>query len=74
MFSSQPGTTAEPPSGPSQERNLTPVIIRPTHIAPDQGLTHGAAKSSGLSEGRASWMWWQSRDGQWKELLDAVRA
>jgi hypothetical protein len=74
MFSLQPGTTAAPPSVPSQKRELAPVIIRPTHIAPDQGSTHTAAESSGLSEGRASWMWWQSRDGQWEELLDAVRA
>jgi hypothetical protein len=59
---------------PSQERDLTSVIIRPTHIAQDQGSTPGAATSSGLSEGRASQMRWQSSDGQREELLDSVRA
>jgi hypothetical protein len=64
MFSSQPGTIALHPSVPSQERDLTPVIIRPTHIAPDQGSTPGAATKSSLSQVCASWMWWQSSDGQ----------
>jgi hypothetical protein len=70
----QTGTTALGPSVPSQERDLTPVIIRPTHIAEDQGSTAVAATSSGLSEGRASRMCWQSSVGQSEELLDAVSA
>ena len=69
----QPGTTALRPSVPSQERDWTSVIIQPTHIPQDQWSTAGAAKSSGLSQGRASRMWWQSRGEQREELLDAVK-
>jgi hypothetical protein len=72
MVSSQPGTTALSPSVTSQERDLTPVIIRPTHIAQYQGAD--ASTSSGLSHGRASRMWWQSREGQREKILDTVRA
>jgi hypothetical protein len=43
------------------------------HIAQDQGSTAGTVTSSGLSEGRASRMSWQSSDGQREELLDALR-
>jgi len=73
MFSSQPGTTVLRPSVPSQERDWTSVIIRHTHIPQDQGSTPGAATSSGLSQGRASRTWWNSRYKQREELLDAVR-
>jgi hypothetical protein len=76
MFSSQPGTTAMRPSVSSQEIDSNSVIIQPiiqpTHIPQDQALKDGAAMSSGLSQERPSWMWWQSRDVQWEELLDAV--
>jgi hypothetical protein len=61
---------------PSQERDWTSVIIQPiiepTHIPQDQGWTAGAATSSGLSQGCASWMWLQSGDKHRGELLDAV--
>jgi hypothetical protein len=57
---------------PSQERNWTSIYIRPTHITQDEGSTAGAATSSGLSQGRSSGMWWQSRDEQREELLDSV--
>jgi hypothetical protein len=74
MFCSQPGTTSLRPSVPSQESDWTSVPIRSTHIAQEQGLTPSDATSSGLSQGRASWMWCQNRDGQREEVLDAVRA
>jgi hypothetical protein len=70
----QPGTTALRSSVLSQERDLTPVIIRPTEIAPVQSSTADAATSGGLSKGRASRIWWQSREGQREKLLDAVSA
>jgi hypothetical protein len=60
------------PSVPSQERDWTSVIIQPTHIPQDQRSTVGASMSSGLSQGHASRMWWQSRDIQQEELLDVV--
>jgi hypothetical protein len=66
----QPGTNALR----SQERDLTPVIIRPTEIAPVQSSTADATTSGGLSKGRGSRMWWQSREGQREKLLDAVSA
>jgi hypothetical protein len=68
----QPETTALRPSVPSQERDLTSVITRHTHKAQDQGSAPGAATSSGLSEGHAYRMWWQSRYEQREDLLDAV--
>jgi hypothetical protein len=68
----QPRTTALRPSVPSQERDLTSVITRPTHIAQDQGSTPDTATVSGWSEGRASRMWSQSRNEQREDLLDAV--
>jgi len=70
----QPGTTALCPSVPSQKRDWTTVIIHPTHIPQAQRSTVGAATSSGLSQGRASQMWWQSHDIQREELLDVVMA
>jgi hypothetical protein len=57
---------------PSQERDWTSVIIQPTRIQQDQGWPAGAATWSGLSQGRASRMWWQSREEQRDEILDAV--
>jgi hypothetical protein len=72
MFSSQPGTIVLQPSVPSQGRDWTTVIIQPTHIPQDQWSTAGAAMSSGLSQGRDSRMWCQSRDDQRGELLDAI--
>jgi len=72
MFSSQPGAPALCPSVPSQERDWASVSIQPTHIPQDQGSTAGAATSSGLSQGRSSQMWGQSRDVQREVLLDAV--
>ena len=57
---------------PSEERDWTSVNIQPTHILQDQGSTAEAATSSGLSQGRASRMWWQSRDEQREELVDSV--
>jgi hypothetical protein len=76
MFSSnsQPGNTALRLCVTSQDRDLTPVIIRPTHIAAVQISTADAATNSGVSQGRASWMWWQSSDGQREKVLDAGRA
>ena len=56
----------------SQGKDWTTVIIQPTHIPRDQWSTAGAATSSGLSQGRASRMWWQNRDDQRAELLDAI--
>ena len=61
------------PLVPFQERNWTSVNIQPTHIPQRQGSTAGAAMSSGLSQGHASRMWWQSRDIQREDLLDARR-
>ena len=58
---------------PSEERDWTSVINRPTHMPQDRWSTAGAATSSGLSQGRASRMWRQSRDEQREEFLDAVR-
>ena len=72
IFSSQPGTTALRPSVPSQERDRTSVMIQHTHIPQDEWSRAGAATSSGLSQGRASWMWLQSRGKQREGLLDAV--
>ena len=73
IFSSQPGTTALHPSMPSQERDRTSVMIQHTHIPQDERSRAGAATSSGLSQGRASWMWLQNRGEQWEGLLDVVR-
>jgi hypothetical protein len=67
-----PGATALHPSVPSQERDWASVTIQPTHSPQDQGSTAGAVTSSGLSQGRSSQMWWQSRDVQQEEVLDAV--
>jgi len=58
---------------PSQETDWTTVNIQPTHIPQEQGPTAGVATSSGLSQGRAFRVWWQRRDEQREELLDAVR-
>ena len=60
------------PSVPSQERDWVSVTIQPPHNPQDQVSTAGAAMSSGLSQGRSSQMWGQSRDVQREELLDAV--
>ena len=68
----QPGTTALVPPVPSQERDWTTVTTRGTAIPQDQESTAGAATSSGLPQGRASRMCWQSHDEQREELLDAV--
>ena len=57
---------------PSEETDRTSVNIQPTHILQDQGSTAGAATVSGLSLGRAFRTWWQSRDEQREDLLDAV--
>jgi hypothetical protein len=57
---------------PCQQRDWSSTILEPTHIPRDQWSTAGAATSSGLSQGRASWMWLQSRDEQRTELLDAI--
>jgi hypothetical protein len=70
----QPGTTVLRPSVPSKERDLTAVIIRPTRILPVQSSSADALTSSGLSQGRDSRMWWQSREVQREKLLDTVRA
>jgi len=59
---------------PSQERDLTSVNIQPSHIPQDQSSTAGAATSSGLSQGRASRMCYQSRDEQREELQDWLSA
>ena len=68
----QPGTNALRPSVPCQGKDWTSIIIEPTHIPRVQWSTAGAATSSGLSQGRASRMWLQSRDEQRTELLDAI--
>ena len=47
-------------------------MIQHTHIPQDEWSRAGAATSSGLSQGRASWMWLQSRGEQREGLLDAV--
>jgi len=57
---------------PCQQRDWSCTILEPTHIPRDQWSTAGAATSSGLSQGCASRMWWQSRDDQRAELLDAI--
>ena len=72
MFSLQAGTTFLRPSFPAQKRDCTTVIIRPTHIPRDQWSTAGAVTSSGLSTGRASRKWCQSRNEQRADLLDAL--
>jgi hypothetical protein len=69
----QPRTTASCPSVPFQERDSTSVVIvQPRYIPQDEGSRAGAATSSGLSQGRASRMWLQSRGEQREELLDVL--
>jgi hypothetical protein len=60
-------------AGPATSSNWTSVNIQPIHIPQDEGSIADAATSSGWSQTRAFRTWWQNRNEQREELLDAVR-
>jgi hypothetical protein len=74
MFSLQAGTTFLRPSVPSQKRDCTTIIIRPTHISQDQWSTAGAATSSGLSRGHIARDQWSTAGAATSSGLSTGRA